>query len=607
MPLCGSLGHILLICCVALAFGASAGGCTADEGSAPEELSPTSVFARAANSHGQELVVRVAPQGAPDVYLGTRKLTRDDAIEFDPQINDRGHTAWARTLYDNAASEVVLDGEVIFARERTLNQKLLLTEAALYWLAFEERSLQNSLCRFDIDQRSTGCVELELFGQELAAVGQDLLLAGFAPDRGLYQVLRFDEDLGEAREVSSSAAPMILARGPTPRVIRVAGDRAPRTVFFALWELVRDQLGEPFAGGDDGMGRLAWNVAYRLEAMNDLYQKTGDERLIPLIRSTVERMLQSAGPEEVFWTRKYSIDHETSIVLLVNNACIYHALLRSAPVLGVALSSDVIQRAEAMFESFEQDWVEPGYYRSRPGQRFAFDGAPLPLNRQNMMGLVALRLYELTGRARYGARVEALYEGMLEELEEVDGVPLWHYHHSLFYQGWEPGTYESTHMPRRDPSADTRFEDYSHARINIEFLLQASAMLGRPAPIDVDAIASNLAVAPFRYARFISGRTDEYEASYAYLPPLPQAEAMGEVFAAAVVTPTPGFDRQDILRSHARAALLDDRSQDWRMKVEEFGWEGGALQPLEIHTFEGDQAGGWRGLMSYWLSRSPVR
>ena len=104
-------------------------------------------------------------------------------------------------------------------------------------------------------------------------------------------------------------------------------------------------------------------------------------------------------------------------------------------------------------------------------------------------------------------------------------MALWHYWPRRFLDGWSEGTVDSCHAAARAPAADGPFEDFSHARINIEFLIEAADLLGVVEPIDVDAIGDNLEVADRRFARFIGGEVDRHPASYAYLPPLPMAAA----------------------------------------------------------------------------------
>ncbi len=110
-------------------------------------------------------------------------------------------------------------------------------------------------------------------------------------------------------------------------------------------------------------------------------------------------------------TRKYSIDHETEINLMVNNAAILYPLLR-AYNMGVIKNKNsckkLIQIAKLVYNQYEQDFDSSigtdGGYRFRKGINFQWDGIALPFNQQNLFGLALIELYKTTGNSQYRNR-----------------------------------------------------------------------------------------------------------------------------------------------------------------------------------------------------------
>ncbi len=533
------------------------------------------LYAAETNAAGQHLEVRIAPMDEPEVWLDEEQLTDDDLLQFDPALDDDGHVAWAQVGLVNLASEVVLDGEVIVS-DGAFHRWLRLGGGVLAWVRFNPRTLENAVCRRLLENAETACEVLPFFPQELVLFDGTLVLAGF-DETTTRRRLEIRSAASLALRHAESLAPTdLLWRGTHgPRLVRVDGDSGARSVFHAYRELFGAQRGEPFARGNDHLGRLAWNVAYRLRGLQALYGVTGDLALLDEVRSIAASLLGHMDDEGLFTSTKYSVDARTPIALAVNNASIHEALLATHELLTPEQASRALGAARAMFDHYEADWH--GHYTFTPCSAFEWDGIVMPFNQQNQLGLVALQLHHLTGEPRYLQRVEALFDNHVAELFDRDGVRLWNYWPQRFYDGWAAGETASCNTPEAPPTSPKRAEDFSHARINLAFLAAAAHALGRPVPVDIEAIGENLAPAQGRFARFIDGTTDRYPASYTYLPPLPEAAAIAPWYEGAVDVARPDFDRQVVFLGHAVAAARSSSTLPWRLELGERRWEAGAF------------------------------
>lgn len=556
---------------------------TSATGTTDPSLALTPLLARASNV---DIVVEVG--GGPQVYVSGRRVTEGEAIRFSPAAA-AGHWAYAESVLDVGRSRVVLDGAVIF--DDGLASHLAFTASGtLHFLHAALGAETYEHCAYAPGSGVTSCAPLEFVPSDLVADGESVVIGGYQPSSGHFIARRAGE--AGVREIASAVPLSVVKRDGRAVVVQTGGTTSLFPLFFAYERLATAQLGEPFAFGGDGMGRLAWNVSYRLRAIGELHRRTGDLRLRALARSLALVLAGRLDENGRVTSWKYSRDRSTPIVLAVNQGMIHHALLSVADLLDWDERTRVIAGAARMLESFESDWVD-GAYRQTPCIAKDLDGIVLPFNQQNALGLVALDLWHATGEQRFRDRVEALYDNLVGELDTKGGVQLWHYWPAWFYAGWSAGETPSCHSPSRAAKPDPFFSDTEHAAIDAEFVVAAASALHRPRPIDLEAIAGGVAKGPRAYSRFLSGDTSKQPASWSLLPPVAFAR---EAYGSRVAMPYADWDEQPRLLSHALAfdAQAAPAQATVDVTVSHLGAAG--LEPIEQLSL------GVVAMLDFWLA-----
>ncbi len=517
---------------------------------------PTSLVAleRESRKSAPAIEIRVAPAGATDVYRDGAAVTSDRWVEFDLTENRSGSYAFSQMALSVRESVVWRNGRIAGAGPNQIHTQPTFLRRQLAWLRYDYASDESALCLQRRDDSVAICHELPFYADRIVADhrGRPLIL-GFDAEADRFVVAR-PRNKGSLQVLMESPDSLHLVQEDSkPSIVEVTGSAAAIAVYFAMLELTRSQFGEPLAYGSDDLGRLAWNTRYRIDAMAQLAALTGTSRFDAILEEAAHAILDQADGNGRLNSGKYSIDRETPIALLINNAGIYLGLIRALPRLTPALRDRVLGSAITMLDSFEDDWLDS--YRFTPCTAHEFDGIVAPLNHQSLVGLLALELHEWTGDRRFLARAAAIWTFIEGEIEIVDGIALWPYWPDRFSAGWNEGEQPSCNEPSRPARSDLRYSDSRHARIDLEFAREVSAALGFDSPLDVHAIGRNLLVAPNRFAAFISGHVDaKTPASYRNLPFLPAADAIAPYFARRIVIPDLDVNRQMLSLAYARAA-----------------------------------------------------
>jgi len=287
------------------------------------------------------------------------------------------------------------------------------------------------------------------------------------------------------------------------------------------------------ACSNNDLGRLSWNVSYRLEALIGLhaFDPNSSFPAKQVIASAIKCLLATADLSDregsIGWpTRKYSISGTDRLSLMVDNAAILYPMLLAANG-GLTDASDrekIINLAEQFYDHYEPDFNEvTGKYHFDKGIPFWADGVWLPFNMQNIWGLCLIELYKATALFRYKLRALKLAETFKQEWIYLDdGRILWHYWPQEFYDGWDEHDNLSINTPSRPASTDSLYEDLSHSGINIKFILEIYRNFPASPITASDIEAIYLTIDGFRYgdeySRFMSGDINYQPPSRIYIP-----------------------------------------------------------------------------------------
>jgi hypothetical protein len=231
----------------------------------------------------------------------------------------------------------------------------------------------------------------------------------------------------------------------------------------------------------DGYGELAWGVSYGMEALNVLYEATGELAYLDRQARVIEDVLarRDADLAERHGPERY-VDHQRGRVLQAWGTGHYtdgkhtcwavHTGMLTYPMAefvglvraGGAKTAAYRPRAEAMVPAIEAALAEfDSEWRDgpRPGQGYYLfpNGAVLPNNQMNAPGRALFALADATGKAAHRSRagkLAAFLRSKLTYAPEKD----------CYFWAYSQGT------PEGPPGSG---EDVSHAAINAHFAYMA--------------------------------------------------------------------------------------------------------------------------------------
>jgi hypothetical protein len=422
----------------------------------------------------------------------------------------------------------------------------------------DKSSGTTKLYQHDLDSPKT-----PLTGRELESVPLDyianedhLTLVSLDTTTGQYHIQGYTPDLQQVIfDYQTSHALSVLDSSTFSKnhqkVIELEGSDNLKTLFFGLNQIFGAQFGEPFAYGNNNNGRLAWNTTYRLTAISELYEKTGDLRLLNQLQSPILAIINNADPDGFYSSTRYSIDRLTPVSWAVHTGLIYSELLKFQDFLDDSNRHRLINQAERVWSNIEKYWDGQRYLFPQ-GKPINYDGIQMPWNQQGAIALMAVELYKTTGNSIYLERIDKLYNNFVADLEEVNGTNLWHYWPKEFYEGWNWGEKLSSNHPIRNPILDELYDDFSHAYLTSIFIREAAEILGQKPPINLDAIANNLEIDSWVFSRFISGDVSYSEPSLDYMPHFIEAANIAAYYREAIPQRNIDFDSQSYTRAYAQ-------------------------------------------------------
>ena len=262
-------------------------------------------------------------------------------------------------------------------------------------------------------------------------------------------------------------------------------------------------------------GVYAWGEAHLLLAYVLQYEATAETRYLDTFLRRFRLLLSlrddRRGTRDILRGRvmpawgsvRFSQGQHTCFIvhagMLLFPAASFLDLAAKSPVLRARYAGEIEELARAVTETvaaFDDEWHEgpgdgEGYYTD-----VAYGGQYLPLNQQNCLGRVMLRMLSTTGSAAYRERAERLAVYLKNRLIlRPDGAYQWQY------------------RPPQHPPFDGPAEDISHAAMNVDYaalchqygIIFTREDLTRMAATFLQVIRR----APGRFADYVDGSGDE--------------------------------------------------------------------------------------------------
>jgi len=493
------------------------------------------IFSTVKKGHQPELFL-LNESIVDEVHTATR-LTKNEYIEFDPVTNNRGDYAYALHEQSVGTSKIFLNNEKLDLGEG-FYKTLTLNDNYLVFHSYVRSEDENYLVVYDLGNGNLDCQYVDLYLDRIIFISDDsLLLQGINKNTGYNDMLTYDfdgrafEDVWNGSDVKSCFLDETISDEELfgARCFTNEDDKTGQLLFLGLRGLHQNDPTGSLACSNNYLGRLSWNVAYRLSALAEIVASDAeiDFPVMSVVRTMIHCLLDVQDGDVVGWpTKKYSISGEDTLSLLVDDAVLLYPMLKlvNAGVLDWNSQSQIISIAKATYDKHEDDYdKESGFYHFKYAIPFLFDGVWLPFNQQNIFGLVLIELYKATGDLRYKERALSLAETFRAEWEfQADGRALWHYWTNAFYEGWSASDSFSANTPTRSAGTDKLYEDMSHAGINVDFAARINEYFpdGPISLADIDSLRSTFEGVKYGhlYSRFMSGDVEYQPASYSFIP-----------------------------------------------------------------------------------------
>lgn len=464
------------------------------------------------------------------------RLTFSDSLIFSPAINNYGDIAYLESEHSVSRAKVILNGKEVATNYSGLNRFLNLNEENLYFTNTNYQENRNKLITYNLNNQSTSEFLLPGIPQKMQIFNSDyLIIQVHHNDANKLMVYSFNLNNHDLQLISDDKLTSFFKINNNKLTIeQLIGENELKLLYFSLYTYKNWQLSEPYATGDNKLGRLSWNQSYRLKGLVDLYRITGSEYFLDQIEFSLNSLLLSSNKYQDFvekeqapnlWsTTKYSIDKSSPVNLLIDDATILHALMyaiRYAPV-EPTLKHKVLDIAKSSYEYYDREF-DGLNYRIAYGIPFSLDGLWAPNNFQLEYGLVLLYLYEMTNNAGYLNRLKTITNRFVNEITITpDQRMLWQYWPAPFYQGWTESDKISKNLPNRPATENHLYEDIAHAAINVNFLIKIIEHTDLIDEKDEYITYLNNTIDAFsfngKFSRFISGDVDYQPASFEFIP-----------------------------------------------------------------------------------------
>jgi len=548
--------------------------------------------------NGENLVIIKGGKGKePQVFIceaneSCRRITNDDFIKFSPAINNNGDVAWAVSEYSVSESKIVFNNATLsFSEDGCFYDNLALTDKYLVFRRtcfYEPENTKVGV--FNIENGSLEFYSLpKCFVEEIKPVNDYLfLIQAFCKDTNSTDILKLNMSSKELSKLLNTTKDEVLYEinsGEKFEVLVIDNTQSSKLLFNALYYLFYSQLSNPFSNSNNFLGRIAWNVSYRLLGLVYLYKKTQYQFLKEIIENTISNLLSvnnehlnivdDFNPPYAWTSKKYSIDKSSPLSFQVHDGLIYYAVFKALEIIpelkekfGDILKEHFISEYNYWERFYDIDNL---LYRFPYGAPLWCDGVWLPFNQQNAWGLALIEFIKIFGEKNdIKDRVFELANKFKEEWVYEENKILWHYWPSLYYEGWTENDNISLHTPNKEPSVDTLFEDVSHAALSVLFVIEFHKSFPDEIFLNTDiegiknTLKENLIKGNYTFARFISGNETYTQPSIMYLPRFGwvnlASEELKEFYYPLLPMIGPNFDEQTLFYSYS--VLADSEGEE---------------------------------------------
>lgn len=533
------------------------------------------------------VLAKASSNSALDIFLDDRQLTDSDFLEFDPSINNKGDYSWSEVQYSNSESNIYLNDQKI-TDDNKFHYNSQLSSLSLFWLTFDRSDKTFFLNRANIkNPLLKSNFLLDFIPDKMIYYNDNIYISGFSPEEDRYKFYIYN-DLFELLYSYESENSLLMVYDNQWELWEVSGNNFLSRMFYSLFLFRGQQFGEPFSFMNENMGRISWNVSYRLNGLKSLYLVTEDKSFLNYAKQVISKVMLQVKSDGLFYSKKYSIDMETNEAFLVDNAIIYYSIFLFYEYLDHETQESLIEYVSLMYDYFEPEFYENRYHFKKCSP-VRWDGVSVPFNQQNAMGLLLLELFELTKNQIYLNRVEKLYDHFISELDYLgsEKIPVWHYWEKSIYNGWSD--LDSCYAKNQPEYLDPDYEDIWHAEINIEFIKNYSKNNKIPNVLNIEAISKLIEADYNLFSNRIDGKKSNL--AYWYLPrnAFVASSTIRKYYNKWHVSPYVDFDNQNLFSSYAEALRYRDPDDNNTFEIIKYDLLDTIISSSRYHVnFEGD-------------------
>jgi len=332
--------------------------------------------------------------------LKCKKLTKNNFIEFSPVINDNGLFAYCLHEYSVSQSKILLNNDILefstdgcFYDNLAISNKYLVFRKTCFSLSPEDTIIGV----YDIlRHRVTYIPFKDCFAEKILPYNDNLFfIQSFCKNTNSTDLFILNATKKEIYYITNSTNDeLVFYDNYKFYFISVPIKQKGKFLFNVFYYFFNSQLSNPFSKSNNFLGRISWNVSYRLLALANLYNKTHLEIIKNIIDNTINNLLlidnyhlnivDDYNPNYAYTSKKYSIDKQTPTSFMVHDGLIYYSIFKALEVIpGLKNKYGKILKEHFLFEyNYWNKFFdnELRLYKQPYGSPVWFDGIWLPFN-----------------------------------------------------------------------------------------------------------------------------------------------------------------------------------------------------------------------------------
>lgn len=380
-------------------------------------------------------------------------------------------TYYIKTTNNNQESQIINYSQDEIIHTGTLIKDIAAIDESLYFTENNKR-----ICKYQTKQKILKCAVVN----DILALELGKMVNVWKADIDGIKKISFDENLTKKLEELKNT-PIILRTKKNKTIVYEITNFNKDFLWLtrSLSQIYGEQYGEPYSYDDNEFGRVAWNYAYRIEALALFIKYTKVKHLNKILNNAINAQLDilDENQNKCLKSKKYSVNKNVKTEWLVHDAKLYKALGIAGQYLEYSTELRIREFSKKCYMNWQVNFVDDRYMFQND-ENIEFDGLPLPMNMQSAALLWMFEIIKHDHDAKIQENIDKLSGYIKKQLTQVENMMLWHYFPKEYYDGWDEAKYYSINKPTREPETPKTYDDFSHAAITLEALRKMGINIG---------------------------------------------------------------------------------------------------------------------------------